>query len=357
MGAFTSNSQFKIDESKDKVVVLLGKTGVGKSSFINSITNKKECKIGQKSKSCTKELKQVDLNKNGYNYYFVDTPGLDDGKNDEQNINKLGDLKTYPRISVFLICLKFDDLRLSESLKKALKVFMDIFPNKDFWNHVLIIRTWSIRNKKFEKMKKKFEGTLLDGIKSDDDLLNYMKEKKINEPQELIEYYVDCDEDEDELDEDTLEEFKKILNEIIKKSPIYKEINEVINEIIKEEKKEDLSFLHIITEKTTTYIDFDGQSHVVVEKINEELYNLNCIKPTLTEVKRIQDNEPRGILCWSKQFKTHYNLVKYYTINDKQIRQEYELEWKWETKDNDNAGEDYRENLQKGYDEVDCSVA
>ena len=50
-----------VDEIKDKIAVLLGKTGVGKSSFINCITNKEECKVGKKYNSCTHELKHVDL--------------------------------------------------------------------------------------------------------------------------------------------------------------------------------------------------------------------------------------------------------------------------------------------------------
>ena len=35
-----------IDETKEKVFVLLGLTGVGKSSFINGITNTQKCEIG-----------------------------------------------------------------------------------------------------------------------------------------------------------------------------------------------------------------------------------------------------------------------------------------------------------------------
>jgi putative ribosome biogenesis GTPase RsgA len=42
-----------MNEISDKVVVLLGKTGVGKSSFINCITNKNDCKIGKSFESCT----------------------------------------------------------------------------------------------------------------------------------------------------------------------------------------------------------------------------------------------------------------------------------------------------------------
>ena len=41
---------------KDRIVVLLGETGVGKSSFINSITNSNECQIGHSSKACTEQI-------------------------------------------------------------------------------------------------------------------------------------------------------------------------------------------------------------------------------------------------------------------------------------------------------------
>ena len=39
-----------IDETKEKVFVLLGLTGVGKSSFINGITNTQKCEIGHNAK-------------------------------------------------------------------------------------------------------------------------------------------------------------------------------------------------------------------------------------------------------------------------------------------------------------------
>lgn len=123
-----------MDEIKDKVAILLGNTGVGKSSFINSITNKKLCKIGDDAISCTKKILQVDTNSNGFNYYFVDTPGLDDGEGDEKNIKELDSLKSkYPQINTLIICLKFQDMRLSQSLKTSLMKFMEIFPSPEFW--------------------------------------------------------------------------------------------------------------------------------------------------------------------------------------------------------------------------------
>ena len=203
MGIFSSNSNYVLDDDRDKVVVLLGKTGVGKSSFINSITKKKECTIGNTSKSCTKNLKRVNRTFDGYNYYFIDTPGLDDASDEDKNIQKLGDLTKYPRISVFLICLKYDDIRLSNSLKNSLIVFMDIFPSPDFWDHILIIYTWTtIRDKKLERHKKRFDGLLLEGIKNEKDLINYMKKKNINIPSKLKEFYVDLEEEELEDNEE-----------------------------------------------------------------------------------------------------------------------------------------------------------
>jgi predicted GTPase len=144
-------NKFIMDEFKDKVSVLLGITGVGKSSFINAITKKKICKVGDGSDSCTQKIVQADVANNGYNYYFVDTPGLDDGEGDQQNIPQLENLKQkYPRINVFIICLKFNEIRLSLSLKNALIKFMEIFPTPSFWDHVLILRTHSERSKNIE---------------------------------------------------------------------------------------------------------------------------------------------------------------------------------------------------------------
>ena len=79
----------QMDEIKDKVVVVLGITGVGKNSFINRITKKNICEIGEKTKSCINKLKQVDLLIDGLNCYFVDTHGLDDRKEDKNNIFQL----------------------------------------------------------------------------------------------------------------------------------------------------------------------------------------------------------------------------------------------------------------------------
>ena len=129
----------KIDEVKDKIVILLGITGVGKSSFINCITNTTRCKVGSSAKSCTQTIMQSDMSKDGYNFYFVDTPGLDDGEGDEENIVQLNSIKSkFPRINAMIICLKMDDLKLSKSLKKSLIQFMETFPCSDFWKHVLI---------------------------------------------------------------------------------------------------------------------------------------------------------------------------------------------------------------------------
>ena len=48
-----------MDDIRDKIAILLGQTGAGKSSFINCITKKKECKVGDTADSCTKDIHQV----------------------------------------------------------------------------------------------------------------------------------------------------------------------------------------------------------------------------------------------------------------------------------------------------------
>ena len=70
MGCKAYENKFVMDEIRDKISILLGITGVGKSSFINAITKKKECKVGDTTKACTQEIKQADIGNEGYNFFL-----------------------------------------------------------------------------------------------------------------------------------------------------------------------------------------------------------------------------------------------------------------------------------------------
>ena len=71
--------------------------------------------------------------------------------------------------------LKLNDLKLLSSLKTMLIKFMELFPCYSFWEHVLILRTFSERTPKFEKKRKSLEGQLLAGISKEKDLIDFMK--------------------------------------------------------------------------------------------------------------------------------------------------------------------------------------
>ena len=345
-----------LDELKDKVVVLLGKTGVGKSSFINCITNKTECKVGKNYEACTQKIKHVDTIKIGLNFYFVDTPGLDDAKGDEKNINQLNELRRkFPRINVFIICVDFHEIKLSKSLETTIKKFMEIFPSPNFWDHVLILRTKAIRGRRFENMRRDVEGQLLQGILNNKELITFMALKGIKLPNQLKEFFVDSFPD--DLDPETLNEFNAIFETIKPIHPIYKETKEEIKEEVFEEKENDSTFIHIITNKLITFTDFDNKQHEVIQKIGEEKYNLDGIMPVLTEVKREQSDKPRGEwLCYKYQYETHYYLVKYYVIGGNRKRVQIEIDNRYEAKDGDNIkgesnGENYKISLQEKYKE------
>ncbi len=289
----------------------------------------------------------------------MDTPGLDDGKgNDEQNIQEIDKVKkAYPRMNVFIICLELNELRLTSSLKKMLSTFMEMFPSKSFWEHVLILRTHSARGPKFEKTRKRIEGKLLEGINKDKELTDFMKQNKINMPTILNEFFVDSDPD--DLDEGTKTEFELIFEAIANIHPLYKDVKEEIKEYTNEFKVGERPFIHIRTDKIIKFIDFDGKEHETTQTIGDENYSLDGITPSLVEVRREQEKNPRGILCWSYQFKTHYYLVKYYKIDefDGKKRVQSELDWRWEYKDEegkDIPGEHYRSALNEKYNGHTC---
>ena len=125
-----------INESLEKVFVLLGETGVGKSSFINGITKSQDCDVGDDASSYTKNIMMTNTIINGTNYYIIDTPEFQDSKiKEEKIIEILQELRKYQRICAILICLRYNETKLSKPVKKILMEIMNIFPSYDFWEH------------------------------------------------------------------------------------------------------------------------------------------------------------------------------------------------------------------------------
>ena len=337
----------QINESLEKVFVLLGETGVGKSSFINGITKTQDCDVGDDASSCTKNIMMTNTIINGTNYYIIDTPGFQDSKIEEEKIIQiLQDLRKYQRICAILICLRYNETKLSKPVKKTLMEIMNIFPSYDFWEHTLIIRTWcQLNDIKLENHKNKYNGILLKGISEDSELVKFMEQKNIQLPSELSEFYVDSD---TEIDHRTQEEYKKILERIKNLLPIYKMVVIKDEEDTFETKEGDVAYLNILTYRHYTFTDFNDITKSITNKINQERYNLNNPMPSISFVKREQEKEPRGILCWSNQYNTHYMAVKIYDINDKERREEYEIISRYEGKkrEDDEAGEQMRETLE-----------
>ena len=124
---------------KDKVIIVLGETGAGKSKFINSITESLLCKESDGTKSCTKGLKFVNLFNSGYNYYFIDTPGLNDSMGDSKHIDILKKISKKGILTTIILLHNYNIKRLSASYEQILKTYMDIFPSRNFWEHILYV--------------------------------------------------------------------------------------------------------------------------------------------------------------------------------------------------------------------------
>ena len=137
--------------------LVLGETGVGKSSFINAITKTQQCGVGNGVKACTTDYDVINTNYNNNTFLFIDTPGLNDAKGDKDNIKQIKQaIVDYPEFRCILILMKFQDVRLPNSMVNTLQKYMGCFPLKEFWKHVFIIRTHADKShKKFQKDKKK----------------------------------------------------------------------------------------------------------------------------------------------------------------------------------------------------------
>ena len=301
----------------DYICLVLGETGVGKSSFINAITNSNNCEVGDEGKACTVKFKISKANIGNSQYSFIDTPGLNDAKGDEKNINEIKNgLSEYPNFRCILVLLKFQDTRLNRTTLNNLQTFMKCFPTKKFWEHVFIVRTHAEKNSRsFNQTKKKLKGEIVNSINNYDDFKdfkNFMIKKNIELPQKIDEYFVDNVKDEPDNFEYNEEEFNKIFEKIKSTKPMFKKIKKVDSENI----EENGPFTVKQKWREIIFIDYEGN------EINSGRYL--STEDEASNLKLLRINKKKVVLetesdCGDVRIKYAYYETKIYEFEEKEI--------------------------------------
>ena len=136
---------------KENGFILIGKTGVGKSSLLNILVGENVAKVGYSTKSETKLSTSFYFieKKDDENIFYlsiIDTPGLYDTQGKEADDNQKKEIiklisEEKIKIKGLLFLTNFQNERFDSSEQDSLVQYNAIFPLEEFWNRIILIFT------------------------------------------------------------------------------------------------------------------------------------------------------------------------------------------------------------------------
>ena len=327
---FASNN-IEFDYENESFFAIIGLTGCGKSEFLNALAGEKVCETSNKGKSKTQDIQKVELVYKNNLFSAIDTPGLDDSNDDNSKIEIIKDLLIkYPKIKKLLLIKRYNEVRFPGSLQKALKIYMEAFPIKDFWEHVIVVNTFANpHDETFTDYMEEMHEKYVDKILECENLIEFMKSKGIDIPQDIKEYYVDSIKYKKYPEiNDTL---NKIKEDILLSKPMFKNVEK--SPILESTRESETNKGFYIVKKyiEIIYTDFNGKK-IYKQKVisEEEIAPKDC--PIIKVEEKVEfegwDLKFSDILYLfnpslflaKKFFKYNVYTINYYEVGDKIVK-------------------------------------
>ena len=129
---------------KEKFVfVLVGRTGVGKSSTVNTLMGQSIAEVGDWEPT-TMEVKSYDSNAFGVSFTVIDTPGLCDDLEEKGNDAVYLNLirSKAQKFDCLWFVSRLDETRVTSDEKRGIKLIGEAF-GEQVWKHTIIVFTWA----------------------------------------------------------------------------------------------------------------------------------------------------------------------------------------------------------------------
>ena len=193
-------------EDNNIEIILIGQTGVGKSSLGNFLLGKKVFEISDEP-YWKKKKKNIEL-KNINGLVIIDTPGIDNSyeynnNNEIENIAKY--IKNMKRLRAILFLINSQDKRLTNDLQNSIKMLCNAFDDSRIFENMAFVFIKFYGKEKEKKIIKENSVRLVDNIKNI--IANFYG--KYNDQYSFKSFFVDSDLD--EPDDDSLIEKDKII--------------------------------------------------------------------------------------------------------------------------------------------------
>lgn len=260
--------------NEDNCFLLLGKTGVGKSTLTKILSENPNVVVGHSLNSQTQETKCYNCEIDNFKYSLIDTPGYDDSNgNDDKNYGHIKKFLTSEiyKIKGVVLMFSFQEARFGDSHIKGLEKIVSLIPLKNFWEYITIIFT------------KTFCG--------DEDELQEEKENKLNEFNKTFDVIISAFNKSKDIDKTSFDKIKKVfvdlrikktkknqlsdITSIFKKSAKYEplfhkvDISENWEEIfLLNDKNSEIGDLIKVKLKTYNYYNLKG---VIIKKLSKPI--------------------------------------------------------------------------------------